>query len=73
MALQNWTSKPSGYQATGEVDSAGRMTNATVTDGSGIVRDRGRTFESINEFASWAGRDARVSSPGSSSRPWTGG
>lgn len=60
MAQETWFEEKSHYQATGTVDSSGRMTNAEVTDSNGFTRDRDRTFDSKEDFASWARRDAGI-------------
>ena len=58
---ETWVDQKSHYQATGQVDSSGRMTGAEVTDNNGFTRDRNRTFGSKDEFCAWARRDAGFS------------
>ena len=60
MAHGTWIEPKSHYQATGDVDGLGKMTNAEITDNNGITRDRDRTFESQAAFESWAKSDAGI-------------
>ena len=53
---ETWVDQKSHYQATGQVDFSGKMTNAEITDNNGITRDRNRTFQSKKEFYAWARR-----------------
>lgn len=61
MEHKTWVDSRTHYQATGYVDSSGKMTDAEVTDNNGITRDRNRTFASESEFSNWARRDAGMS------------
>lgn len=58
MAREMWFEPKSHYQASGQVDPSGRMTDAEITDNHGMTKDRGRTFESKQDFFEWAKRAA---------------
>lgn len=60
MALEGWVDPKSHYIATGEV-SGGRMTAASVEDNNGITVDRNRTFDSKEDFFTWARQCAGIS------------
>lgn len=54
MALEGWVEPISHYKAFGDVDASGRMTGADITDSSGTIIDRGRSFDSRSQFEAWA-------------------
>ncbi len=60
MALEGWVDPKSHYTATGEV-SGDRMTDATVDDTNGTTIDRNLTFESKEDFFTWARQRAGIS------------
>lgn len=53
MGLEGWIDPASHWKATGQVDSAGRMSGATVDDNNGSTRSRNETFSSKQDFAGW--------------------
>ncbi|MFB6718692.1 hypothetical protein ACFCV3_00940 [Kribbella sp. NPDC056345] len=54
MDRETWLEPKSKYMANGWVDFAGKMTEAEITDGHGFLKDRDRTFESKEEFFTYA-------------------
>lgn len=60
MERGTWFEPKSKYLAQGWVDFTGKMTDAEVTDGHGFTKDRNRTFESEEEFATWAKESAGI-------------
>jgi len=56
MGLEGWIDPASHWKATGQVDSTGRMTDATVIDHTGAERTRNATFSSKADFINWVKR-----------------
>lgn len=60
MERKTWIEPKSHYQANGWVDFSGKMTEAEITDNNGFIKDRDRTFDSIEEFYEWAKQSAGI-------------
>ncbi|GAA2501604.1 hypothetical protein [Winogradskya humida] len=56
MSIEGWVDPSSHWIVTGEVDSSGKMTNGSVNDNVGSLRDRNKNFSSKSDFAAWVKR-----------------
>lgn len=56
MAIEIWMDPSSHWKVSGEVDSRGKMTGATVIDNHGTDRSRNETFSSLQDFIAWVKR-----------------
>jgi hypothetical protein len=56
MSTEVWVDHDSHWIASGQVDSSGRMTDATVSDNVGTDRTRNASFSSRSDFRDWVVR-----------------
>ena len=56
MSHEGWIDHDSHWIASGDVDSGGRMTDASVVDNVGTTRDRNVSFSSLSDFRDYVVR-----------------
>lgn len=60
MSNETWIEPKSHYMATGSVDYRGKMTGAEITDNNGFTKDRNRSFDSKEDFYTYAKESAGI-------------
>ena len=60
MSHEGWIDHDSHWIASGDVDSRGRMTDASVVDNNGSTRTRNASFSSRSDFSEWVVRTLKA-------------
>ena len=60
MSHEGWIDHDSHWIASGDVDSRGRMTAASVVDNVGTTRTRNASFDSRSDFSRWVVRELKA-------------